>query len=101
MSTTQFCASCAKTYDIKTSEKGETTDRLPYSLVCSPLAFPWFVVVRVSKVQERVHKAAEGISKGTQLTQDKISNDKVEGQIQVDRKRLESMITDLKISNFE
>ncbi|VDM09629.1 unnamed protein product [Wuchereria bancrofti] len=69
------------------------SDRLPYSLVCSPLAFPWFVVVRVSKVQERVHKAAEGISKGTQLTQDKISNDKVEGQIQVDRKRLESMIT--------
>ncbi|EJW70679.1 hypothetical protein WUBG_18416, partial [Wuchereria bancrofti] len=33
--------------------------------------------------------------KGTQLTQDKISNDKVEGQIQVDRKRLESMITGL------
>ncbi|CAG9530787.1 unnamed protein product [Cercopithifilaria johnstoni] len=44
--------------------------------------------------EERVHEAAEGISKGTQFTaQDKISNNQVEEQIQVDRKRLESMIT--------
>ncbi|KAK6111137.1 KH domain family protein [Brugia pahangi] len=44
--------------------------------------------------EERVHGAAEEISKGTRLTtQDKISDDQVEGQIQVDRKRLESMIT--------
>uniref|UniRef100_A0A0R3S2J0 SAM domain-containing protein n=1 Tax=Elaeophora elaphi TaxID=1147741 RepID=A0A0R3S2J0_9BILA len=44
--------------------------------------------------EERVHEAAEGISKGTRLaTQNKISSDQVEEQIQVDRKRLESMIT--------
>ncbi|KAL3982778.1 KH domain family protein [Acanthocheilonema viteae] len=44
--------------------------------------------------EERVHETAEEVSKGTQLTtQDKTSNDQVEEQIQVDRKRLESMIT--------
>lgn len=46
--------------------------------------------------EERVHETVEGILKGTQLTtQDRISNDQVEEQIQVDRKRLESMITGL------
>lgn len=46
--------------------------------------------------EERVHEAAEGNSKGTRLTiQNKISNDQMEEQIQVDRKRLESMITGL------
>lgn len=46
--------------------------------------------------EKRVHETAEKISKGTQLmTQDNVSNDQVEEQIQVDRKRLESMITGL------
>uniref|UniRef100_A0A1I7W0Q2 SAM domain-containing protein n=1 Tax=Loa loa TaxID=7209 RepID=A0A1I7W0Q2_LOALO len=44
--------------------------------------------------EERAHNAVEEISKGTRLkTQDKNSNNQVEEQIQVDRKRLESMIT--------
>uniref|UniRef100_A0A915PUR7 SAM domain-containing protein n=1 Tax=Setaria digitata TaxID=48799 RepID=A0A915PUR7_9BILA len=44
--------------------------------------------------EERMHEAGEGISKDTRLTnRDKISNNQVEEQIQVDRKRLESMIT--------
>uniref|UniRef100_A0A8R1TUC9 SAM domain-containing protein n=1 Tax=Onchocerca volvulus TaxID=6282 RepID=A0A8R1TUC9_ONCVO len=44
--------------------------------------------------EERVYETSEENSKNMRLTtQDKISNDQVEEQIQVDRKRLESMIT--------
>lgn len=44
--------------------------------------------------EERVHETVSGISKDAQMvTQSKMSNDQVEEQIQVDRKRLESMIT--------
>ncbi|VDK80045.1 unnamed protein product [Litomosoides sigmodontis] len=44
--------------------------------------------------EKRVHETAEKISKDTELTtQNNASNGQIEEQIQVDRKRLESMIT--------
>lgn len=44
--------------------------------------------------EERAHEVTKETSKSTrQTTQNKISNDQIEEQIQVDRKRLESMIT--------